>query len=73
MAATPVITHTEILCRAIRSVEAEITEWENRASKAPEDMAEMVNEMVARNVTNLRPKLETLKTLYRYETGTEYT
>ena len=64
----PVITQTEIIARAIGSVESEIQEWEERAAGRPEAQA-----AVAEMTRPLRNKLEALRILYLYQTGTEYT
>ena len=59
---TPIITHTEILSRAIRSLEDEIAEWNNKSDSIPQELIAQVTE-------EPRAKLEALKTLYRIETG----
>ena len=63
----PIITYTEILSRAIRSIEQEIGEWRARCEKLP-DGAQIFEEATA----DLSAKLATLKDLYRVETGNEY-
>ena len=60
--AVPIITQTEILSRAIRSIEAEIEEWRCKSAILPQDMIDKAIEEPAQ-------KLEALKTLYRIETG----
>lgn len=64
---TPIITHTEILCLAIRSIQKEINEMtaylEGIESKA---------EYLAFFLAERTPKLDALKELYRIETGSEY-
>ena len=65
---TPIITHTEILSRAINSIEGDIEAWLVQCEGLPEDIrAEMFN----KSTEELRSKLETLKTLYRIETGSD--
>ncbi len=64
----PVILYTEILSRAIGSVEAEIEEWKNKCASFPEDQREA---LLAAATNELNTKLEALKTLYRFETGTD--
>lgn len=65
---TPIITHTEILARAIRSIEGDIEEQQILCDGLPTDIkAEMFN----KSTENLRAKLDTLKILYRIETGTD--
>lgn len=65
---TPIITHTEILSRAIISLESDIEAWQAQCEGLPEEIrAEMFN----KSTEELRAKLETLKTLYRIETGSD--
>lgn len=64
---TPIITHVEILSRAIRSVEEEIRNQEEIMGEIPE-----CKEMLAAFVAERAPKLEALKEMYRIETGTDY-
>ena len=63
----PSITHTEILCYAIRAIEAEIAEWETRC-RGREDFEEMIEQVTG----HLKIKLKALKEMYRLETGHEY-
>ena len=63
--ATPVLTHTEILCLAIRAIDADIGRWRERCEGLPEDVFE-------RSVADLLAKRSALKDLYHVETGTEY-
>jgi len=65
--ATPVITHTEILCRAIRSIEDEIKSQEAQVGAFPGG-----KELIAAYVNERLSKLEALKEMYRIETGTDY-
>lgn len=66
---TPIITHTEILALAIRSIEGDIEERQTLCEGLPEDIrAEMFN----KSTVELREKLDALKTLYRIETGAEF-
>lgn len=64
---TPVITHTEILARAISSIEAEISDWRTKCSAHPD--AQVLFNSATEELTR---KLDSLKTLYRIETGSEY-
>lgn len=65
---TPIITYTEILSRAISSIEGDIEERQILCEGLPADIqAEMFN----KSTEELRAKLDTLKTLYRIETGTD--
>lgn len=63
----PIITHTEILSRAIRSVEDEIREQEEAMGDNPQ-----FKDMLAAFVAERTPKLEALKEMYRVETGNDY-
>ena len=63
----PAITHTEILCLAIRCLQKEVDDMtaycEGIESKA---------EYLAFFLDQRTPKLEAMKELYRIETGTDY-
>lgn len=61
----PTITHTEVICFAIRAIDADMETWRQRCEGLPEDYFERATEQ-------LRIKLEALKQMYLYETGTEY-
>ena len=65
----PIITHTEILSRAIRSIEEDIADWHQKCDGLPQAQKDA---MVAAATEELRVKLDTLKTLYRIETGADY-
>lgn len=65
---TPIITHTEILSRAIRSIEEEIDKWRSTIDGLPQPHMDGAFDIATKE---LREKLETLKTLYRIETGAE--
>ena len=60
----PIITYTEILARAIRTLEDEIAEWQNKSDNFPQELIDKATE-------EPRAKLEALKTLYRIETGND--
>lgn len=63
----PIITHTEILSRAIRSITQEIDEWRGNCDKLPN------GEKIFGEATDvLSAKLAALKDLYRIETGNDY-
>ena len=65
----PVITHTEILARAIRCVDEDLQKLEAIGSQIPEkDRAEWLDPQLA----PLKEKREALKMLYRIETGVDY-
>lgn len=65
--ATPIITHVEILSRAIRSIEDEIRNQEEVMGEIPE-----CKDMLADYIAERAPKLEALKEMYRIETGNDY-
>ena len=65
----PIITHTEILCFAIRHLESEIEDIKLRGQNLRKEVADG---LVPALIAPLTPKLEALKLLYRVETGTEY-
>ena len=64
---TPIITHTEILCLAIRSIETDIRNQKEFMGGIPECEA-----MLENYINDRTPKLEALKEMYRIETGTDY-
>ena len=66
MKVTPIITYTEILARAIRSIEAEVAEWHSKGANLPQEFRDT---MIATGTKELMVKLDALKTLYRIETG----
>ena len=63
----PAITHTEIICYAIRHLETEANNMKKRCEGKPE-----LNESLEYFLAQQAPKLEALKELYRIETGVEY-
>ena len=64
---TPIITHTEILSRAIWSIEQEIEKWRSRCDCLPD------GERIFATVTEeLQAKLAAVKELYRIEIGIDY-
>lgn len=72
---TPIITHTEILCLAIDSLQAQLREWDIKARKAASvgrEAQEMVAAMREQDLARLAPKLEALKSMYKMETGADY-
>lgn len=66
---TPIITHTEILARAIRSVESEIEGRKHLCESLPPAQREAMFKV---STEELRGKIDTLKQMYLIETGTEY-
>lgn len=64
----PVITYTEILSRAASSIEEEIAEWKSKCAAIPLDQREAMIDAATKDLTE---KLEAIKTLYRFETGTD--
>lgn len=63
----PIITHVEILSRAIRSIEDEIRNQEEVMGEIPE-----CKDMLAAYIAERTPKLEALKEMYRIEIGNNY-
>jgi hypothetical protein len=60
----PVITHTEILARAAKSIEDEISGWEQKF-----EGFDGMEEMLSSTTKELHKKLDAVKTLYQIETG----
>lgn len=65
----PIITHTEILARAINSVIREIEEWRTRCEALPQPQKDSAFDF---STKELREKLATMKALYRIETGADF-
>lgn len=65
--AKPVITHTEILSRAIRSIEEEIRAHEDLMGDEPK-----FKDMLEAYIAEREPKLAALKQMYKIETGVDY-
>ena len=70
----PIITHTEILCFAIRHLKSELKDIECRGESLAEKTGnkEMTDGIVAALTAPITPKLEALLEMYRIETGTDY-
>ena len=66
---TPIITHTEIINRAIHSIKREIAEWHSMCEVLPQPERD---EVFAKSTMDLYEKLGALKEMYRIETGEEY-
>ena len=66
MKTTPIITYTEILTRAIRSIEDEVEELRVKCSGLPKEHRDAMLTVATKEPM---AKLEALKTLYRIETG----
>ena len=62
----PIITYTEILSRAARTLEVEISEWERRCEGLPSG-----EDMLERSTADRKEKLKSIRLMYRIETGTE--
>lgn len=62
----PVITYTEILSRAARSIERDIAEWQDKAKGL-----QGAENMLGQYVDGLRKKLDAINTMYRIETGSD--
>lgn len=65
--ATPVITHVEIVCHAIRNIENEIRNQQRYLDGIPE-----CGDALRAYVDERIHKLKALKEMYRIETGTDY-
>lgn len=65
----PIITYTEILCRAIKSIDADAKELEGKAASVP---AEIGKPWLEDEMAPLMAKRDALCNLYRIETGTDY-
>ena len=63
----PVITHTEILCYAIRHLAVRVDGW-RKATATMENAEEALADICKRELT----QIAALKELYRIETGTDY-
>ena len=70
----PILTHTEILCFAIRHLESEIKDIERKGESLAEHTGkiEMARGISDTLIAPIIPKLDALKRLYRIETGTDY-
>lgn len=60
----PILTFTEIICLAIRSIDAEIETWRERTADDFDLFCECTLPM--------RQKRDALKQMYRNETGVDY-
>lgn len=67
---TPILTHTELLCLAYRALEMEVQEWRDKLAKANHATEE--DEANVRAICAVQiSKMEAIKQMYFYETGTE--
>lgn len=62
----PVITHTELLCLAARTLEADISHWEEACADWPNGAAQAA-EICARQIK----QLDAIRQMYLFETGVE--
>ena len=62
------ITQTEIICLAIRTLDSEIEKWRVKCSNGGEEGQRIFESMTAES----RAKRETLCTLYLIQTGKNY-
>lgn len=60
----PIITFTEIICLAIRSIDTDIESWRDRFKDDFNSFCEYT--------LTLQQKLDALKMMYRNETGVDY-
>lgn len=65
---TASVTYKEIICLAIKALDAEIAEFEGKSA----EMGDTVQVVIARITKPLYEKRDVLKTLYRIESGVEY-
>ena len=65
----PIITHTEIIALAIRSIEGDIAERHSMCESFPKEQRDT---MIAAATKELNEKLDALKTMYQIETGSEW-
>lgn len=63
----PIITQTEILCRAIRNIEDEIAAHTKQLGDNPSFEAYLKEYVAEREA-----KIDALKAMYRFETGRNY-
>lgn len=66
---SPVLTHVEIICFAIRAIDMDIGNWVKKFEGLPEDY---VAEHLEIATADLKAKREALRSLYLMETGYEY-
>lgn len=70
----PIITHTEILCLAIRQLQSDIEDIKRRGESLAEKTGnkEMASDIVAQLIAPITPKLEAIKEMYHIETGSNF-
>ena len=68
----PVITHTEILCYAIKQLHDELKDALAKYNVVCGRDADLANNIRSTFVDPKKEKLDALLTLYKIETGTEY-
>ena len=66
----PILTHTELLGLAYRTLEREVQEWRDKLAKAGHATEEDEANVEAICSVQLR-KMEAIRKMYFYETGTE--
>ena len=64
---TPIITHTQTLCYAIKHLENEIDNMKKRCEGKPGG-----EEFIKMHLEQFGPQLDAIKEMYRIETGVEY-
>ena len=62
----PIITHTELLCLAYRTLEKDVGHWRTTLDGLP-DAEERVAGICARQLA----QMDAIRTMYRYETGVD--
>lgn len=65
---TPILTHTELLCLAYRTLERDVQEWRDtllKSGTAPEKVEDSVQAICAMQLR----KMDAIQQMYFYETG----
>jgi hypothetical protein len=65
---TPILTHTELLCLAYRTLDREVQEWRDALAKASHATEEDEANVRAICSVQLR-KMDAIQQMYFYETG----
>lgn len=65
----PVLTHTELLCLAYRTLEQDVRHWEEALEKLPPE--EKTEGLLSGICHDQLRKMDAIRTMYRLETGTE--
>lgn len=68
----PLLTHCELLCYAMRGIEAEINEWEQRIERSGITDRGAIIDALSQVAANSLNKRNYVEQLYLIETGTPY-